>query len=55
VSRRNILLVIELVRGLKKHWLLRGVFQKMNSQTNAPAAKPPTSNIQPAKSAEPEK
>jgi len=27
-----------LVQGLKKHWLLRGVFQKMNSQTNAPAA-----------------
>ncbi len=25
-----------LVQGLKKHWLLRGVFQKMNSQTNAP-------------------
>jgi ABC-type transporter Mla subunit MlaD len=24
-----------LVQGLKKHWLLRGVFQKMNSQTNA--------------------
>jgi ABC-type transporter Mla subunit MlaD len=27
-----------LVQGLKKHWLLRGVFQKMNSQTNAPAS-----------------
>jgi ABC-type transporter Mla subunit MlaD len=27
-----------LVQGLKKHWLLRGVFQKMNTQTNAPAA-----------------
>jgi len=27
-----------LVQGLKKHWLLRGVFQKMNSQTNAPPA-----------------
>lgn len=27
-----------LVQGLKRHWLLRGVFQKMNSQTNAPAA-----------------
>jgi len=27
-----------LVQGLKKHWLLRGIFQKMNSQTNAPAA-----------------
>lgn len=25
-----------LVQGLKKHWLLRGIFQKMNSQTNAP-------------------
>jgi len=24
-----------LVQGLKKHWLLRGVFLKMNSQTNA--------------------
>ena len=24
-----------LVQGLKRHWLLRGVFQKMNSQTNA--------------------
>jgi phospholipid/cholesterol/gamma-HCH transport system substrate-binding protein len=32
-----------LVQGLKKHWLLRGVFQKMNSQTNAVPAnvKPP--------------
>jgi ABC-type transporter Mla subunit MlaD len=29
-----------LVQGLKNHWLLRGVFQKMNSQTNAPPAKP---------------
>ena len=28
-----------LVQGLKKHWLLRGVFQKMNAQTNAPPAK----------------
>ena len=27
-----------LVQGLKKHWLLRGVFQKTNSQTNAPTA-----------------
>src|SRR5258708_21855194 len=27
-----------LVQGLKKHWLLRGIFQKMNSQTNAPAS-----------------
>jgi ABC-type transporter Mla subunit MlaD len=27
-----------LVQGLKKHWLLRGIFQKMNA-TNAPAAK----------------
>jgi hypothetical protein len=25
-----------LVQGLKKHWLLRGVFQKMGTQTNAP-------------------
>ncbi len=25
-----------LVQGLKKHWLLRGVFQKMNRGTNAP-------------------
>jgi phospholipid/cholesterol/gamma-HCH transport system substrate-binding protein len=30
-----------MVQGLKKHWLLRGVFQKMNSQTNAPAATVP--------------
>jgi ABC-type transporter Mla subunit MlaD len=35
-----------LVQGLKKHWLLRGVFQKMNSQTNAPA------NVKPARTAE---
>jgi hypothetical protein len=28
-----------LVQGLKKHWLLRGAFQKMNA-TNAPAARP---------------
>jgi len=27
-----------LVQGLKKHWLLRGIFQKMNA-TNAPPAK----------------
>ena len=27
-----------MVQGLKKHWLLRGVFQKMNSQTNAPSS-----------------
>jgi ABC-type transporter Mla subunit MlaD len=27
-----------LVQGLKKHWLLRGVFQKMGTQTNAPAS-----------------
>lgn len=27
-----------LVQGLKKHWLLRGVFQKMSTQTNAPPA-----------------
>jgi ABC-type transporter Mla subunit MlaD len=31
-----------LVQGLKKHWLLRGVFQKMNSQTNAPPARAPS-------------
>ncbi len=31
-----------LVQGLKKHWLLRGVFQKMNTQTNAPPANAPT-------------
>jgi ABC-type transporter Mla subunit MlaD len=30
-----------MVQGLKKHWLLRGVFQKMNSQTNAPASTAP--------------
>ena len=30
-----------LVQGLKKHWLLRGIFQKMNSETNAPAASVP--------------
>jgi ABC-type transporter Mla subunit MlaD len=29
-----------LVQGLKKHWLLRGVFQKDAAKTNAPAAKP---------------
>ena len=28
-----------LVQGVKKHWLLRGVFQKTNSQTNAAPAK----------------
>jgi ABC-type transporter Mla subunit MlaD len=33
-----------LVQGLKKHWLLRGVFQKMNSETNSPPAK---TNFQP--------
>ena len=27
-----------LVQGLKKQWLLRGVFEKMNSKTNAPPA-----------------
>ena len=26
-----------LVQGLKKHWLLRGIFQKMNSATNTPS------------------
>jgi ABC-type transporter Mla subunit MlaD len=31
-----------MVQGLKRHWLLRGVFQKMNSQTNAPAATTPS-------------
>jgi hypothetical protein len=36
-----------LVQGLKKHWLLRGVFQKMNSQTNAVPA-----TTRPAKPAE---
>ena len=36
-----------LVQGLKKHWLLRGVFQKTNSQTNAPP-----SNVSPARPAE---
>ncbi|HXI85550.1 MAG TPA: MlaD family protein [Verrucomicrobiae bacterium] len=30
-----------LVQGLKKHWLLRGVFQKMSSQTNAPPSTTP--------------
>jgi ABC-type transporter Mla subunit MlaD len=30
-----------LVQGLKKHWLLRGAFQKMNA-TNTPAARPQT-------------
>ena len=39
-----------LVQGLKKHWLLRGVFQKMNTQTNAA----PTSG-QPPRPAEPPK
>jgi hypothetical protein len=36
-----------LVQGLKKHWLLRGVFQKTNTQTNAPP-----SNVQPVRPAE---
>ena len=36
-----------LVQGLKKHWLLRGVFQKTTSQTNAPP-----SNAPPARPAE---
>ena len=31
-----------LVQGLKKHWLLRGVFQKMSSQSNAPPATTPS-------------
>src|SRR5258708_1563375 len=39
-----------LVQGLKKHWLLRGLFQKMNSQTNAAP-----SNAQPARPAEQQK
>jgi phospholipid/cholesterol/gamma-HCH transport system substrate-binding protein len=30
-----------MVQGLKRHWLLRGVFEKMNSKTNAPAATAP--------------
>jgi ABC-type transporter Mla subunit MlaD len=30
-----------LVQGLKKHWLLRGVFQKMGTQTNAPPSSVP--------------
>jgi phospholipid/cholesterol/gamma-HCH transport system substrate-binding protein len=39
-----------LVQGLKKHWLLRGVFQKMNSQTNAPAATaPPARSVEQGK------
>jgi ABC-type transporter Mla subunit MlaD len=33
-----------LVQGLKKHWLLRGVFQKMNTTTNAPPAKTQSSS-----------
>jgi ABC-type transporter Mla subunit MlaD len=36
-----------LVQGLKKHWLLRGVFEKMNAKTNAPPA-----NVQPARPAD---
>jgi len=36
-----------LVQGLKKHWLLRGVFQKMNATTNATPA-----NVQPARPAD---
>ena len=43
-----------LVQGLKKFWLLRGVFEKMNSHTNAPAAKAPTTNFRPGKLAEPQ-
>jgi ABC-type transporter Mla subunit MlaD len=35
-----------MVQGLKKHWLLRGVFQKMNSQTNALPSSVPI--VQPA-------
>lgn len=34
----------DLVQGLKKHWLLRGSFQKKPGQTNAPPAK---TNVQP--------
>src|SRR5262249_15451158 len=37
-----------LVQGLKKHWLLRGVFQKMNSETNKPPAVT-TTNAAPVK------
>jgi ABC-type transporter Mla subunit MlaD len=33
-----------LVQGLKQHWLLRGIFQKMNSETNSSPAK---TNFQP--------
>jgi ABC-type transporter Mla subunit MlaD len=29
-----------LVQGLKKHWLLRGIFEKEAAKTNAPAARP---------------
>jgi hypothetical protein len=39
-----------LVQGLKKHWLLRGVFLKMSSQTNAVPAK-----VQPIRPAEQQK
>jgi ABC-type transporter Mla subunit MlaD len=30
----------KLVQGLKKHWLLSGIFRKENAATNAPALKP---------------
>lgn len=41
LSQANRLIVDtdNLVQGLKKHWLLRGIFQKMNSNTNAPTQK----------------
>jgi len=35
------------VRELKKHWLLRGIFEKM-SKTNAVPAKASSTSIQPA-------
>jgi len=44
-----------LVQGLKRHWLLRGVFEKMNSKTNAPPATAPSTNVQPATTAAPQK
>jgi uncharacterized phage infection (PIP) family protein YhgE len=44
-----------LVQGLKRHWLLRGVFEKMNSKTNAPPANVSSTNVQPATTAAPQK
>jgi hypothetical protein len=43
-----------LVQGLKKSFLLRGVFEKMN-KTNVPTAKTTTSNLQPEKRTDQEK